>query len=824
MLVALPFVAVHACIPCQRAGPSTPAAHAAWLADLQADRNKTLTNIQWKGGVFDVPELAWTQDAYIQPQMHPYDRYFYDPDTGNYTVDRFLADLKTRYGGIDALLMWPTYTNIGIDDRNQFDFFRTMPGGLAGVARVTRQLKAAGVRVLWPYNPWDTGTRREAIWRHEGDDSDARTFANLLSQTGADGFNGDTMGYIPKSFWDAALAKKYPLAFEPEGGGSDESLNWHTMGWGYWSFPRIPQVDRFKFLSRGKFLTNVCARWATNKTDNLQAAWFNGAGYESWENVWGTWNGIVPRDAEAIRRVATLLRFFGGKARVLHSSGWVPHTPAAVQPHVYASEWPADEQTKFGIRRLWTIVNRAGQTTRGPQLVVTPTDANSRYYDCARGVPLSLGPAPPSPPPPSTPTPAAFVAFDGTTCHDGSGCKPLDKEGVAIDSLAACAARCDADADCGCVTWQAAGGAHGGRCWKRAACVPYHFEADAAFSTYVSKKRTPLPTGPQAPPASAKSLSFEIEAEGYGCVLEMSSPADVGSEVAGLLSEMAKLSATPLADYGKAWQYLPMAIVPIALTPKATSPPKGTVYVPLAPAYRFVVSGLEIEGDDNHGVDVQFPWDEHSHRSHDHTLSVGPFYMDATPVTNARYAEYVAATGYAPRDTSGTWLRPWNGSATPPAAIAQSPVTYVSLKEARLFCAWAGGRLPHTWEWQYAAQGADAGRLYPWGNDKDKAGALPAFHQGNTHPGPDAVGAHSPAGDSPFGVADMVGNVWQYTSEFRDAHTRSVLLRGGSNYRPTGSGWYFPNAPELNTHNKYFLFSDEYERAGTVGFRCVVDA
>lgn len=180
-------------------------------------------------GVFD--QLSWTQDSYIQPQMHPYDRYFYDPITQNYTVQRWLDDLTKRYGGIDSVLLWPTYTNIGIDDRNQFDFFRTMPGGLGGVKRVTEQLKAAGVRVLWPYNPWDTGTRREDKAKEWGADTDAKTFAELLQQTGGDGFNGDTMGWVGENFWAAAAAKGYPLAFEPEGGGSEEALNWSTMGW-----------------------------------------------------------------------------------------------------------------------------------------------------------------------------------------------------------------------------------------------------------------------------------------------------------------------------------------------------------------------------------------------------------------------------------------------------------------------------------------------------------------------------------------------------------------------------------------------------------------
>ena len=108
-----------------------------------------------------------------------------------------------------------------------------MPGGLDAVANVTKQLQAAGVRVLWPYNPWDTGTRREKIWKHHGDNSDAVTLATLIKQTGGDGFNGDTMNFVPKSFWDAALAVDHPLAFEPEIGGTDAALNWTTLGWGY---------------------------------------------------------------------------------------------------------------------------------------------------------------------------------------------------------------------------------------------------------------------------------------------------------------------------------------------------------------------------------------------------------------------------------------------------------------------------------------------------------------------------------------------------------------------------------------------------------------
>ena len=80
------------------------------------------------------------------------DRYFYDPTLdqgkGNYTVQRYLDDLTTRYGGVDSILLWPTYTNIGADARNQFDLFEALPGGLEGVRSVCDQLHARGVHVM----------------------------------------------------------------------------------------------------------------------------------------------------------------------------------------------------------------------------------------------------------------------------------------------------------------------------------------------------------------------------------------------------------------------------------------------------------------------------------------------------------------------------------------------------------------------------------------------------------------------------------------------------------------------------------------------------
>jgi len=100
--------------------------------------------------------------------------------------------------------------------------------------------------------------------------------------------------------------------------------------------------------------------------------------------------------------------------------------------------------------------------------------------------------------------------------------------------------------------------------------------------------------------------------------------------------------------------------------------------------------------------------------------------------------------------------------------------------------------------------------------------------------GPLAFVGSLPAADSPFGVSDLVGFVWQYTDVFEDDHDVAVIVKGSGHFHPPAVSstfpstaqylnWYYPPARQVNRHNKYFLMSNSFERAGTVGFRCVAD-
>jgi gamma-glutamyl hercynylcysteine S-oxide synthase len=671
--------------------PCTANVHDLWLKDITHWRNERRIRIGYDGLRYEMPELLWTQSSFMQPQMMVQDRYFYDPIAGKYTVDRYLNDLQKRYGGIDAVLIWPTYPNMGIDNRNQHDMIRCMPGGVAGVRQMIADFHKRGVRVLFPMMMWDQGTRQpDKLWTEE--------VAELMKEIGADGINGDTQDGVPLAYSLAADKVVHPLAFEPEGGPSDEALAWNVMTWGQYQYPFTPLVDRYKWLET-RHMVNISDRWNRSKTNNLQFAFFNGVGWESWENIWGIWNGITPRDGEATRRVATIER---AAAEYLTSRDWEPMSPM-LRHGIFSSRWPLNGRT------VWTIVNRNEYDVDGPQMEV-PTSAGMRYFDLYHGAEIRA----------------------------------------------------------------------------------------------------------QKDPTGKLVLSFAIEAHGYGAIL--ATPSEPDAKIQKLMADMKQWAARPLSSFSNEWKVVNQLIVPIAVTNVAGTAPVGMIQIPEAD-FLFKVGGIEIEGGNDIGVDVQYPWEENPRRFHEHPMHIKSFYIDKYPVTNAEFKKFLDATHYRPKDDLN-FLRDWkDGNFS--ADWGNRPVTWVSFEDARAYAAWAGKRLPHEWEWQYAAQGTD-GRLYPWGNQWDTT-AVPEPEKGRTMHGPDAVDAH-PKGASPFGVMDLVGNVWQWTEEFTDEHTRGGILRGGSYYQPQGSIWYFPQAYKLTEHGKLLMMSPSMDRSGAVGFRLAQDA
>jgi formylglycine-generating enzyme required for sulfatase activity len=220
-----------------------------------------------------------------------------------------------------------------------------------------------------------------------------------------------------------------------------------------------------------------------------------------------------------------------------------------------------------------------------------------------------------------------------------------------------------------------------------------------------------------------------------------------------------------------------------------------------------------------------------------HTAEVAAFWIAKYPTTNAQFAAFVTATGYrtvaeargtAYANIGGKWQvvpgTNWRHPRGPDSSMEgrdNHPVVQMAWDDAVEFCQWLAAesgrpfRLPSEAEWEKAARGAD-GRLWPWGNDYDPARLNNAdAGLGETTP----AGRYSPAGDSPYGAADMCGNVWEWTSSLyrpypyraddgrEDPDSREErALHGGSH--PFGRWWTRCafRLYDVPTHSGYLSF------------------
>ncbi len=154
--------------------------------------------------------------------------------------------------------------------------------------------------------------------------------------------------------------------------------------------------------------------------------------------------------------------------------------------------------------------------------------------------------------------------------------------------------------------------------------------------------------------------------------------------------------------------------------------------------FNFINNGVEIEGDNSEGVDVQYPWEAHAIKEHGQVMTLNKFYIDKYPVTCQNYSQYLKASNYKPIDRYN-YLKNWkynksNGEYEYPIGYENKPVTYLSLNEARAYCQYNGKRLPHSFEWQYSAQG-NTSFIYPWGNSQGMGINFPKQYHGRSIPG-----------------------------------------------------------------------------------------
>ena len=193
-------------------------------------------------------------------------------------------------------MLWHAYPVIGLDDRNQWDFYRDVDG----LAELVAHLHAAGVKVFVDYNPWDTGTRRS------GDD--ATELAALVADLDIDGVFLDTLKEGGTALLDGLAAARAGVAVEGESTLPLERLADHPLSWAQWfADSPVPGVVRSHWFERRHQMHHV-RRWHRDHAEELQSAWLNGIGVMVWEVVFGVWVGWSDRDARTLRRMSRAQR------------------------------------------------------------------------------------------------------------------------------------------------------------------------------------------------------------------------------------------------------------------------------------------------------------------------------------------------------------------------------------------------------------------------------------------------------------------------------------------------------------------------------------
>lgn len=213
-----------------------------------------------------------------------------------------------------------------------------------------------------------------------------------------------------------------------------------------------------------------------------------------------------------------------------------------------------------------------------------------------------------------------------------------------------------------------------------------------------------------------------------------------------------------------------------------------------------------------------------------HTVFLDSFYIDTYEVTNEQYAVFLNAQGNQTIDDVPWYSysvasynsivkegNTWNAK----SAFTNHPVNRVTWGGAQAYCTWRGGSLPSEAQWEKAARGTDS-RTYPWGNSGLGCSVANVLRcqQSTT-----AVGSY-PAGNSPYGVADLAGNVWEWVLDwylpgyYKTSPTSNPLNSGQGTYRVLrGGAWNY-------AHTKFAITTDRYQSTpysadDTVGFRCV---
>ncbi|MEN2284224.1 SUMF1/EgtB/PvdO family nonheme iron enzyme [Algoriphagus sp. SE2] len=310
--------------------------------------------------LFERKDLQWIRHSYVMHLMYAWDKFYYDIEKGEYTLQDFLDRGKKLYGGDEVVSIWPTWPTLGLDQRNQFDLFQDLPGGLEAMRNQAQMSREKGTRFFVCYNPWDVDTQEKDHF--EG-------LFDLILATDADGVVLDTKAEAGKDFQNAADRAKPGVIMYSEGMAVPKAMPTIVSGRVHNALYYPPMLNLNKLIKPEFAIFRVAELFKEKIKREFATAFFNGYGTEI--------NIMAPGQPDWVENQ---YEFLGKTSQILRentfnftSRGYTPLIPT-IRDSIWVNRWKKDSKTIF------TIYSIIPQGFKGNLFEVKP-DEKSHFVD-----------------------------------------------------------------------------------------------------------------------------------------------------------------------------------------------------------------------------------------------------------------------------------------------------------------------------------------------------------------------------------------------------------------------------------------------------------
>ena len=294
--------------------------------------------VSFDNTLFERPDLKWIRHTYVMHLLMGWNKFYYDNADNKFHFADFLKRGQKLYGGDDAVGIWPTWPTLGLDQRNQFDMFRDLPGGLAQIRRTADLSRELGTAFFICYNPWDESSRNEGHMTG---------LADIIKNTGADGVVLDTRGASSIELQQAADSVKKGVIMYSEGMAVPKDMQGIVSGRVHNALYYPPMLNLNKFIKPEFAIYRVAELYKEPIQREFATSFFNGYGTEL--NIFSP--GQPDWAEEQYKYLGRTSRILRENTFNFTSKNYSPLIPVTTDK-VYANKWTHVEKAIYTIYSL----------------------------------------------------------------------------------------------------------------------------------------------------------------------------------------------------------------------------------------------------------------------------------------------------------------------------------------------------------------------------------------------------------------------------------------------------------------------------------------